>query len=182
MDATTLLLTRQSDPRLIAPAPSAQQLEFIKKAALKVPDHGGLTPWRFIVVQGDGLTRLGDIFHRSAIAEQQSDKVIARAKQLPVRAPMVIIAIAKYQAHPKVPRIEQLQSAGCALFAMQQAAFSLGLGGIWRTGYFAQSNAVKAALNCEYEDEIVGYLYLGTPEVAIQKPVRHQPDYFFEDF
>lgn len=59
---------------------------------------------------------------------------------------MIVIAIAKYQEHPKVPRIEQVQSAGCSVLAMQQAAFAQGLGGVWRTGYFAQSAAVKKRL------------------------------------
>ena len=179
MDAIELLLTRQSDPRLIAPAPNNSQLDIIKQAALRVPDHGCLAPWQFIVVAEDARERLGEIYYQSAVAEQQDEKVINRAKELPLRAPMIIIAIAKYQAHPKVPRIEQVQSAGCAVLAMQQAAFAQGMGGVWRTGYFAQSEAVKAALKLDNEDEIVGYLYLGTPEVDCKKAVRHSPEHFF---
>ncbi|MGO2127896.1 MAG: NAD(P)H nitroreductase [Pseudoalteromonas prydzensis] len=181
MDAIELLLTRQSDPRLIAPAPNNSQLEIIKQAALRVPDHGALAPWQFIVVAGDARERLGEIYYQSAVAEQQDEKVINRAKELPLRAPMIIIAIAKYQAHPKVPRIEQVQSAGCAVLAMQQAAFAQGLGGVWRTGYFAQSEAVKASLSLNTDDEIVGYLYLGTPELECKKSVRHQPERFFSN-
>ncbi|KPH64301.1 nitroreductase [Pseudoalteromonas porphyrae] len=179
MDAIELLLTRQSDPRLIAPGPNDDQLSIIKQAALRVPDHGCIAPWQFIVVEGEGRERLGEIYHQSAIAEQQDEKVINRAKELPLRAPMIIIAIAKYQAHPKVPRVEQVQSAGCAVLAMQQAAFAQGLGGVWRTGYFAQSDAVKGALSLTREDEIVGYLYLGTPAVDCKKSVRHSPEHFF---
>jgi len=147
MDAIELLLTRQSDSKLTEPGPSIEQLNIIKQAALRVPDHGCIAPWQFIVVEGQAREKLGSIYHESAVAEQQEDKVINRAKELPLRAPMIIIAIAKYQQHPKVPRIEQVQSAGCSVLAMQQAAFAQGLGGIWRTGYFAQSNAVKLALN-----------------------------------
>ncbi len=179
MDAIELLLTRQSDPRLIEPAPNDEQLAIIKQAALRVPDHGCIAPWQFIVVTGEARERLGDIYYRSAVAEQQDDKVISRAKQLPLRAPMIIIAIAKYQAHPKVPRIEQVQSAGCAVLAMQQAAFAQGLGGVWRTGYFAQSEQVKAELNLDQIDEIVGYLYLGTPEIDCKKSAKHKPEQFF---
>jgi len=181
MDAIELLLTRQSDSKLSFPGPSHAQLDTIKKAALKVPDHGGLAPWQFIVVEEDGRDRLGDIFYNSAVAEQQPEKVINRAKELPHRAPMVIIAIAKYQQHPKVPRIEQVQSAGCSVLTMQQAAFAQGLAGIWRTGYFAQSEAVKTALGLSSQDEIVGYLYLGTAVVDCTKPVRHKLDDFFTD-
>jgi len=179
MDAIELLLTRQSDPKLSFPGPNQAQLEIIKKAALKVPDHGGLAPWQFFIVEEAGRERLGEIYYQSAIAEQQDEKTISRAKELPQRAPMIIIAVAKYQAHPKVPRSEKVKSAGWAVFAKQQAAFAQGLAGIWRTGYFAQSAAVKKALGLAEQDEIVGYLYLGTAVVDCTKPVRHQPDDFF---
>lgn len=179
MDAIELLLTRQSDPRLVEPAPTDEQLEIIKQAALRVPDHGCIAPWQFIVVTGEGRNRLGEIYYQSAISEQQEEKVINRAKELPFRAPMLIIAIAKYKQHPKVPRIEQVQSAGCAVLAMQQAAFAQGLGGVWRTGYFAQSEGVKEALELTEQDEIVGYLYLGTPAVECKKSAKHNPEQFF---
>ncbi|WOC24736.1 NAD(P)H nitroreductase [Pseudoalteromonas sp. N1230-9] len=181
MDALTLLQTRQSDPRLVAPGPSQEQLSIIKRAALKVPDHGCIAPWRFIVAQGEALHKLGEIYHQAAVAEQQDARTIERAKSLPLRAPMVIIAIANVVDNLKVPRIEQVQSAGCSVLTMQQAAFAQGLGGIWRTGYFAQSPFVKSALGCKEEDEIVGFLYLGTPEVDCKKPVRHEPSRFFEN-
>jgi nitroreductase len=179
MDAIELLLTRQSDSNLSFPGPSAEQLEVIKKAALKVPDHGGLKPWRFILVEEQGREKLGEIFYQAAVEEQQEQRIIDRAKALPERAPMLIIAVSPYAEHPKVPRIEQIESAACSVFAMQQAAFAQGLSGVWRTGYFAQSASVKRQLGLSEQDEIVGYLYLGTPTVQCTKPVRHQPEDFF---
>ncbi|MCF2909304.1 NAD(P)H nitroreductase [Pseudoalteromonas sp. DL2-H2.2] len=179
MDAIELLLTRQSDSNLSFPGPDARQLEVIQKAALKVPDHGGLKPWRFFVVEEQGRERLGEIFHQAAVEEQQEQRIIDRAKSLPERAPMLIIAVSPYMEHPKVPRIEQIESAACSVLAMQQAAFAQGLSGVWRTGYFAQSSSVKRQLGLNEQDEIVGYLYLGTPTVQCTKPVRHQPEDFF---
>ncbi|WP_125779996.1 NAD(P)H nitroreductase [Pseudoalteromonas rubra] len=179
MDAIELLLTRQSDSNLSFPGPDAGQLEVIQKAALKVPDHGGLKPWRFFVVEEQGRERLGEIFHQAAVEEQQEQRIIDRAKSLPERAPMLIIAVSPYMEHPKVPRIEQIESAACSVLAMQQAAFAQGLSGVWRTGYFAQSSSVKRQLGLNEQDEIVGYLYLGTPTVQCTKPVRHQPEDFF---
>ncbi|WP_350585438.1 NAD(P)H nitroreductase [Pseudoalteromonas sp. RB2-MNA-CIBAN-0110] len=181
MNAIELLLTRQSDSKLTEPGPTPEQLDIIKQAALRVPDHGCIAPWQFIVAQGDARNKLGEIYHQSAVAEQQEEKVINRAKELPLRAPMIVIAIAKYQERPKVPRIEQVQSAGCSVLAMQQAAFAQGLGGVWRTGYFAQSSAVKKALNLHEQDEIVGYLYIGTPEVDCKKSPRHKPEHYFSN-
>ncbi|CAM3972497.1 NAD(P)H nitroreductase [Pseudoalteromonas byunsanensis] len=181
MDAIELLTTRQSDSNLSFPGPSVDQLEIIKKAALKVPDHGGLTPWKFIVVQGEGREKLGEIYHQAAVSENQDERTISRAKELTQRAPMIIIAVSPYQEHPKVPRIEQIESAACSVFAMQQAAFAQHLSGVWRTGYFAQSPKVKSLLGLNEQDEIVGYLYLGTPTVACTKPVRHKAETFFSD-
>lgn len=180
MDAIELLTTRQSDSKLSFPGPSSQQLEIIKKAALKVPDHGGIKPWRFMIVEEKAREKLGDIYYQAAVEEKQEERIINRAKELPMRAPMLIIAISPYQEHPKVPRIEQIESAACSVFAMQQAAFAQHLSGVWRTGYFAQSPKVKSLLGLDERDEIVGYLYLGTPTISCTKPVRHTPEQFFE--
>lgn len=165
MDALTLLTTRYSSPRLTEPAPSGDALELIKRAAVQVPDHGALRPWRFVVAEGrEALSRLGDIFAEAAIEEDPSISVDIqeRARQLPMRAPMVITCIAKVTEHPKVPASEQIQSAACAVMAMQQMAFALGFGGVWRTGAYAQQDYVKQAFDLQPDDEIVGFLYLGT--------------------
>ncbi|WP_462171686.1 nitroreductase family protein [Pseudoalteromonas xiamenensis] len=180
MNAIELLLERQSDARLTAPASTAEQLEIIKKAALKVPDHGALTPWLFYVVEGDSLNTLGEWFFEAATAEALDERTKERAKSLPLRAPLVIIAIAKTQKdHPKVPWLEQVESAACSCFAMQQAAYAQGLGAVWRTGHFAISPTIKSKLHLAEHDEIVGYLYIGTPEVQIKKQSRHALDSYF---
>lgn len=180
MDALDLLLNRMSLPRLKAPAPSGEELENIKRAALRAPDHAALAPWRFIVCQGAGLKKLGDIFEQAAIEADLSERDIERAPQLPKRAPMVIVAICQHQEHPKVPWIEQVASTACAVHAMQMAAIAQGFQGIWRTGSYATLDAVKSALNLKEQDEIVGFLYLGTADCvpATAKPHRPTADFF----
>ncbi|QYJ76788.1 NAD(P)H nitroreductase [Shewanella sp. FJAT-52076] len=170
MDALTLLLTRQSCPRLVDPAPNDAELKTILDAALRVPDHGALSPFEFIIATGDGLDRLGGIFESAARNQGADEAFIAKAASMPKRAPMVITIVAKCQTHPKVPVLEQQIAAGCAAMAMQQAAFALGLGGIWRTGDFAFDPAVHQALGLTEMDQIVGFLYLGTP--AVDAPVK----------
>ncbi len=179
MDALELLLNRQSDSKLSFPGPSRAQLKVIQQAALKVPDHGALTPWQFITVEEEERAQLGEIFARSATHHQLDDKVIERAKVLAERAPMVIICVAKYQEHAKVPWVEQVASASCAVMAMQQAAFAQGLAGIWRTGSYARCEIVKKALGLKQEDEIVGFLYLGTATIDCPKRRRHDPALYF---
>lgn len=182
MQALDLLLNRSSEPRLQAPAPEGDVLENIKQAALRAPDHAGLAPWKFIVCQNQGLIRLGKIFEQAAISANKSEKEIERAPQLPFRAPMVMVAIAKYTEHEKVPWVEQVASASCAVHAMQMAAVAQGFAGVWRTGSFAQDSTVKQAFELSEQDEIVGFLYLGTSAVnRPAKPKRDSAD-FFEDW
>ncbi len=179
MDALTLLLTRRSQPRLSAPAPQGEALENIKLAALRTPDHASLTPWQFLVIEGKGLDQLGTLFEQSAIDNDKSEREIQRAPQLPVRAPMIIVVATNYQEHEKVPQVEQLGSAACATMAMQMAAVAQGFQGIWRTGAYAHCPVVKAGLGIAEENEIVGFLYLGTPvQEAPQKPVPETGEFF----
>ncbi|WP_299806087.1 NAD(P)H nitroreductase [uncultured Shewanella sp.] len=174
MDALELLLTRQSTPRLIAPAPNTQQLQTILDAATRAPDHAGLTPWEFIIAEEDGLTRLGEVFVKALQAKGADEDYIAKAKNMPLRAPMVITVVAKVIEHPKVPALEQQLAAGCAVMAMQQAAFAQGLGGIWRSGELAFDANVHQLLGLQARDQIVGFLYLGTP--AIKAPTKTLKD------
>ena len=185
MDALTLLTTRYSSARLTEPAPSGVALESIQHAALRVPDHGALRPWRFVMFQGkDALSKLGDIFAEAALEDDPaiSNEVLERARQLRFRAPLVIACIAKCVEHPKVPMAEQVQSAACAVMAMQQAAFAQGFGGIWRTGAYAQYPFVKQALGLGDDDEIVGYLYLGTCATGAPERNPIAVDKYFEYF
>jgi nitroreductase len=182
MQALDLLLTRSSQPRLQEPAPEGQALENIKQAALRAPDHACLTPWKFVVCQNEGLKRLGEVFEQAAISADKSDKEIERAPQLPLRAPMVIVAIAKFTENDKVPWIEQVASASCALHAMQMAAVAQGFAGVWRTGSYAKDPIVKQAFDLSEQDEIVGFLYLGSsPIKPLPKPKRDSAK-FFEDW
>lgn len=178
MQAQELLLCRQSCPRLVSPAPTDEALQLILNAAVRVPDHGNLTPWEFIIVKDDGLSRLGDIFSQALIETNAEQVKIEKSKNLPLRAPMIIIGVAKCTQHAKVPVLEQQISAGCSMMAMQQAAFSLGYGGIWRTGELAFNKHVHQSLNLNELDQIVGFLYLGTPAIDVPtKPLRTSADF-----
>jgi len=164
MNAQELLLQRQSTPRLTAPAPKACDLSFMLNAGMRVPDHGALTPWFFTVVENQGLDKLSQIFEQVAIDQGSDDVKILKAKNMPYRAPLIIVISTQYQSHEKVPQSEQTIAAGCAAHAMQMAAFSLGFGAVWRTGDFSHNNCVKQALSVNEKDDIIGFLYIGTPQ------------------
>nr|WP_136249686.1 NAD(P)H nitroreductase [Ningiella ruwaisensis] len=178
MKALDLLLNRSSQPRLQAPAPEGEALENILQSALRAPDHRSLSPWRFIVCTGKGLEKLGEIFEEAAICNGAEQAVVDRARQLPLRAPMVIIGICKHHEHDGVPWVEQVASTACAVHAMQMAAVAQGFQGIWRTGSYAQDETVKRALKLSADDEILGFLYLGSsPLKTMNKAPKNSEDY-----
>ncbi len=165
MDALDLLLNRRSASRLAAPAPSGKALQNIINAGMRAPDHGALQPWRFVIVENDGLIRFSNLLRSAAEKDKLDEKAIEKATQAPLRAPQIITVIADVKDSPKVPKWEQVVSAGCAVHAMQMAALVQGFNGIWRTGPWTEHAAVRKAFGCEQNDQIVGFLYLGTPQL-----------------
>lgn len=165
MDALDLLLNRRSASRLAAPAPSGEVLQNIINAGMRAPDHGALQPWRFVIAENEGLVRFSALLRAAAIKDGVDEKAIEKATQAPLRAPQVITIIAACKESQKVPQWEQLLSAGCAVQAMQMAALAQGFNGIWRTGAWTDHADVRQAFQCGPNDKIVGFLYLGTPQL-----------------
>ena len=120
---------------------------------------------------GEGLDRLGELYTKAdSVSIRTSTTAPGCRAQKPKRAPMVIAVIAKVTpGHPKVPRIEQLLSAGCAAHGILLAAQAQGLGAMWRTGHYAFDPTVREGLGLAEDDELVGFLYLG------QMGGRHKP-------
>jgi len=169
-----LLLNRRSNPKLVEPAPSEDELNLMLQTCLRAPDHAGLKPWHYVVIQGDGREKLGKLM-QAAFAksnpEASTDKIDSIAKK-PFRAPVVIAAICKYQEHPKVPRVEQIASISAGVENLLIAAQSMGYAGYWRTGSLVRDPGVKAGFNLVELDEIVGFVYLGTPQFTLpEKPL-----------
>lgn len=180
MDALELLLNRRSIAKLSAPAPEGVALENIIQAGLRAPDHGNLQPWRFVIAQGEGLSKLSDILLGAAQQENSEQAVLDKVKNAPFRAPMVITVIAKVSEHEKVPAFEQHLSAGCAVQAMQMAAVAQGFQGFWRSGKWMFHPSVHQAFGLEGDDQIVGFLYLGTPGCEPMKAPKRNLSNFVE--
>lgn len=162
MDALDALLNRVSAPRLIAPAPDAAQRELLFCAALRAPDHGQLRPWRFLTVEGEALTQLGEVF-ASSLGADASAEAVTKAQAMPLRAPLLVVVIACVQAGAKIPVQEQLLAAGCAAHSILLAAHAQGIGAVWRTGDMAYNPQVAAGLGLDAHEQVIAYLYLGTP-------------------
>jgi len=172
MTSIELLLQRQSTPLLTTPKPSPKDLEQILAAGMRVPDHACLQPWHYTVITGEGLQRLSDLLVESSDSQSVNVEKIAK---MPFRAPMIIVVSTKFVQHNKVPKQEQLITAGCGVHAMQMAAFALGYGAMWRTGSLAYNTKVKQGIAIKEHDEIVGFLYIGTP--CKQSQVKPTKDY-----
>lgn len=181
MDALTALHKRVSEPRLTGPAPTADQLEALFQAALRAPDHARLRPWRFLVLEGHGLERLGELFAAGALARVGDPHAaeVLRAPSLPQRAPMIIVAISSPKNHPKVPALEQDMSCAVAVGNMLVAAHAQGLGAVWRTGEPAYDPVIREGLGLQPHEKIIAYLYLGQALGGPRSiPVMESRDFF----
>ena len=176
--ALQLLLQRLSVPsRLLGePGPDATQLHTLLTAAVRVPDHGKLTPWRFLRIHGTARRQLGDL-----LAERQRERdpqapaaVIEKDRQRFDHAPLVLAVVAMLQPGHKVPEQEQLLSAGSACFSLLLAAQALGFGAQWLTGWAAYDPVVMQRLGLAADERIVGFIHIGTPKEAA--PERSRPD------
>jgi len=162
MKALDLLLRRQSLHALQAPGPDAAALDVILQAALRVPDFYNLKPFEFLIAEGEGRDRLGALMQQAAQASGRPQEDIDRAPRMPLRAPLVIVAVARAKDSKNVPLFEQRLAAGCAVMAMQMAAFAQGFAGVWRSGWPMRDENLASLLGLGKLDRIVGFLYLGS--------------------
>jgi nitroreductase len=174
-DAIELLKIRRSvKPReMNGPGPSPAELETILTIGARVPDHGKLTPWRFIVFEGDARLRAGAII-AEVFAQQNPDASPAEIdaeKHRLTDAPLVIGVVSFTRPHPKVPRWEQQLSAGASAMNIVTAATALGYGANWLTGWFAFDRGVLKRLGLKADEKLAGFIHIGTPS----KPSEDRP-------
>lgn len=178
MSAFDFLNQRASLParQLGEPGPDAGQLDALLHLALRVPDHGKLTPWRLLLLRGDGKRELG---RRLAELHQRKDPDLPASRLQKDRdrydqAPVVVAVIAQLQAdHPKVPEQEQLLSAGCVAYNLLLGAQALGYAAQWLTGWAAYDRDAAKIFGLAATERIVGFVHIGTP--AMQALHRDRP-------
>jgi len=173
METMKTLLSRRSISKLTSPHPSNLEMKDVYQAALRAPDHAWLRPWKFIEITGESRNKLGQAFVNCArkteeLDQEKENKIAA----LPLRSPMVIVVIAKINHDkPNVPRIEQIQSTAAAAQNILLALHDKGYGAYWRTGKYSseRNEYISSELSLNREDEVLGYLYVGTPEIDAPK-------------
>lgn len=178
-DMAERLLTRRSitAANLTEPGPDAATLETILAAAMRVPDHGKLAPWRFLLFQGEARGRFGAVLAEAfqAANPEAKDKLVAFERERFLRAPLVIAVIASPQVpHAKIPEWEQILSAGAVCQSLLIAASAHGFSGQWLTEWYAYDTRVRLALGLSDSEKVAGFVYLGT--AACPPAERDRPD------
>jgi len=181
-----LLLSRRSGSAkaMTGPGPSSEELRTILAAGARVPDHGKLAPWRFIVIAGDGRARLGSVLVR-ALAETEPNASPVRIEQEQgrfLRAPVVIAVVSRAREGIPIPVWEQQLSAGAVCQTMLIAAHALGYVGNWLTEWCAYNATVMSALGLDSAERIAGFLYFGQPAQPLEERVRPNLDSLITNF
>ncbi|WP_425463002.1 nitroreductase family protein [Luteimonas granuli] len=170
---------RRSVParQLGEPGPSADELQRMLASAVRVPDHGKRVPFRFLSIAGHARDALGEAVAARGLElhPDAGDAAVAKDRARFSHAPLVVVVVAVLDpADAAIPEQERLLSAGCACFALLQAAQGLGFGATWLTGWPAYDSAILALLGLGADERIVGFVHIGTPR--IEAPERDRPD------
>jgi nitroreductase len=170
-----LLLSRRSGSAkaMTGPGPSADQLRRILAAGVRVPDHGKLTPWRFIVFEGEGRARMGDILAEAIAGERDiSPERIEQERGRFMRAPIVIGVVSRVREAIPIPTWEQELSAGAVCMSIVIAAHALGFVANWITEWCAYHPKVLARMGLKPGERIAGFIYLGQSATVLEDRPR----------
>ena len=176
--AIDLLLSRRSGSAkaMKEPGPSKKQLGQILQAGARAPDHGKLFPWRFIVFEGKGRERAGDILAEVMKAEGERDKQVEEERARFLRAPVVIGVVSAAREQHKIPVWEQELSAGAVCQNILVAATALGFVANWLSEWYAYHPVVKDRLGLKPGERIAGFIYIGMPKDNLEERPRPEMD------
>lgn len=167
-EAIDLLATRRSvpAPNLLQPGPDSSQLATLLTIAARVPDHGKLAPWRFVVVAGEAVSRFSGRLADFVLSDAP-DAPEARIENERKRfcAPLVVVVVSRAGEHPKIPEWEQILSAGAVCMNLEHAASALGFGSQWVTGWAAYDPRVGDLLGLAPGERVAGFVQIGTPNL-----------------
>ena len=155
---------------LRAPGPSASELDILLRLAVRVPDHGKLAPWRFIVLEGAAKTRIGEQLTKLAQARPDATKALAALGKY--NAPPLAVCVVSHVKPGDIPEWEQLMSAGAVCITLSNAASAMGYGANWITDWYAFDDLALAAIGVGPDERVAGMVYIGTPAEPPLERVR----------
>ncbi|CCM75717.1 nitroreductase family protein [Rhizobium mesoamericanum] len=169
------LSVRRSIPafQMCEPGPDKAEIEEILRLASRVPDHGKLAPWRFIVYRGDERARIGEELLKLALEAKPelSDEMIQVERTRFTRAPVVVAVVSKAGPHAKIPEWEQMMSAGAVCLNTIFAANAHGWVANWLTEWFAYDERAYDLLAVKPGEKIAGFIHMGsTTFPAVERP------------
>jgi nitroreductase len=176
LDTLRMLESRRSVPpaALAEPGPDPDQIAALLRLAARVPDHGKLAPWRFIVFEGEARDRAGDCF--AQIAKEDNPDVpearLALERNRLRQAPVVVAVVSRAAPHAKIPEWEQIMSAGAVCMNLVVAANAMGFATSWLTEWYAYDTRAKAALGLSDTENIAGFIHIGAPASIPEDRVR----------
>ncbi len=175
--ALSLLEHRHSTAarQLGEPAPDEATLQALFTAAIRVPDHGKLVPFRLIRLQDDAKRAWGE--QLAALAQRKHPDIspvkLEKERLRYTFAPLVVVVVARLTAHGKVPEIEQKLSAGCVAHNLLLGAYALGFGAQWLTGWAAYDRDAAVILGLGDDEHVIGFVHIGTAQIDV--PDRQRP-------
>ncbi len=178
-NALDLLATRRSNlaAQLIEPGPSEDELTRMLEIAVRVPDHGRMTPWRLQVLSKAAQAELGELFvaEFSKIEPDASEDRLALERVRPNRSPVLVVVSSRTtHGNDNVPPVEQLLSGGNVCFNLLNAAVAMGYGSQWVTNWPSRNPVIKKALGIPEDEHLIGFIHIGTRKSAPQE--RQRPD------
>ncbi|TVQ05020.1 MAG: nitroreductase [Roseinatronobacter sp.] len=170
------LLTRRSRPAkmLGGPVPDRAQLQHILGAAARVPDHGKLEPWRFVVLERAACQRLAPVITARGAAQAIDAEKAAKAAATFADSPLIVTVVASPKPSDKIPEIEQTLSVGAVCLGLVNAALASGWGANWLTGWVASDREILTELGLTPQEWVAGFIHIGTARAT--PPDRPRPD------
>jgi nitroreductase len=170
-----LLLSRRSGSAkaMTGEGPDANQLRRLLAAAVRVPDHGKLVPWRFILFEGEGRVRMGDLLAEAIAGERDtSPERILQERARFLRAPLVIAVVSRAREQIAIPVWEQQLSAGAVCMNLLIAAHALGFVASWITEWCAYHPKVLEGIGLKPGERVAGFIYIGHPASTLEDRPR----------
>ena len=159
---------------LASPGPTADELRQLLTIAARVPDHGKLAPWRFIVFEGEGQVRAGDLIAHTFAADNPDadEKRLSVERRRLSQAPLVVAVVSRAAPHVKIPEWEQVMSVGAVAMNLTLAATAMGFATSWLTEWYAYDRRVLTGLGLGDHEKMAGFIHIGRPSAVIEDRVR----------
>ena len=155
------------------PGPERATLDRMLTMAARVPDHGKLAPWRFILFEGEAREAAGALFEKVARSSTvERDPAEERGRF--TRAPVVVAVVSRAAPHPKIPEWEQILSAGAVCLNLVHAAYAFGFSAQWLSEWISYDRTVLDGLGLAADEKVAGFIHIGTPEFVPAD--RDRPD------